>query len=134
MTRETHLTNLELKTRIMRRVYGIWFWKGVAPLLAVEAILLVGVAVGVLTHVSLRAVLLNALSASADAWAFVKFFVSNFFVKSVQSQLLVAVYLAFLAFFARDIRNAVRRLKGYGTDELLPFALLGNQRRSGRVL
>lgn len=134
MTRETHLTNSELKARIMRRVYGMWFWKGVAPLLAVEAILLLGVAVGVLTHVSLRAILLNALSASADAWAFAKFFVSNFFTKSIQSQLLVAVYAALLALFARDIRNAVRRLKGYGADELLPIALLGNQRRSGGVL
>ena len=129
MTRETHLTNPELKARIMRSVYGVWFWKGVAPLLAVEAIVLLGVAAGVLTHVSLRAVLLNALSASADAWAFGKFFVSNFFVKSIQSQLLVAVYAAFLALFARDIRNAVRRLKGYGADELLPVVLPGGNRR-----
>lgn len=104
-----------LKARIMRRVYVVWFWRNVAPLLAVEAILLVGVALGVLTHISLRHIFLNAFSASADTRSFVQFFVDNFFVKSIQTQLLVAVYAALIAFFIRDLRSARRRLQTFGT-------------------
>ena len=123
----------ELKRRIMRRVYGIWFWKSVAPMLAVEAVLLVGVAIGVLTQISVRHILMNALAASSDVIAFIKFFASNFLAKSLQSRLLVAVYFAFAGFFARDIWNAARRFKG--ADELLPAVLMGgNRRRSPGVL
>ncbi|MDP3727089.1 MAG: hypothetical protein Q8R35_00430 [bacterium] len=126
MSYPTASPEFDSKKRIMRRVYGIWFWRSVAPLLAVEAILLVGVAVGVLTQISLRHILLNALAASSGLAAFVKFFVSNFLVKSLQSQLLVAFYAAFLGFFARDVWNAVRRLKG--ADAMLPtLTAAGNQ-------
>lgn len=124
----------ELKQRTMRRVYAVWFWRSVAPLLAVEAALIVGVAAGVLAHISLRHILLNALAASSDAWAFVKFFVSNFFVKSIQSRLLLAVYAALLLLFARDIRSAVRRMRGLDAGDFLSFALAGGNRpRSTRV-
>ncbi len=124
----------ELKQRIMRRVYAVWFWKSVAPMLAVEALLLVGVAVGVLTQISLKAILVNALSASSDVWAFVKFFISNFFVKSMQSRLLVAVYLIMAGFFLRDALGAMRRLKEYGSAILLPVAPSRNYRRSSEVI
>lgn len=107
-----------LKARVMRGVQRIWFWRSVAPLLAVEAVLLGGVAAGVLTHISPRHILLNALAASADAWAFLRFFVGNFFVKSIQSQLLVAVYVALLTFFVRDLRSALRRLRPGATGVL----------------
>lgn len=118
----------ELKRRIMRRVYAVWFWRSVAPMLAVELVLLTGVAVGVLTHISLRNVMLNALGASADTRAFLVFFVRNFFVKSIQSRLLVVVYGVLVAFFARDIRNTFRRLAGSRLDELA-FALAAGSRR-----
>ena len=68
----------ELKKRIMRRVHLVWFWKHVAPVVGVELILLLGVAVGVLTHISPRQILINALQASASVQAFVLFFVRNF--------------------------------------------------------
>ena len=123
----------ELKTRIMRRVYRAWFLTHVAPLLALELALVVGVAAGVLTQISLRHILLNALGSSADVWAFVKFFISNFFVKSIQSRLLVAVYLILAAFFIRDIGNALRRLRGLASDELLPFLANGNPPKALRV-
>lgn len=122
----------ELKRRIMRRVYGIWFWKSMAPMLAVEAILLVGVAAGIMTQISMRHILLNALAASSDVVAFIKFFASNFLAKSIQSRLLMAVYFALAGFFARDVWNVIRRLKD--ADELLPVMLLGNRRRSPGVL
>lgn len=119
---------INLKKRIMQRVYAVWFWRSVAPLLAVEFILLIGVAVGVLTHISIRHIMLNALQASANVQAFIMFFVNNFFVKSIQSRLLVAVYLVLVVFFARDIRNALRRLKGLGKDELLVALAEGGNR------
>ena len=124
----------ELKQRIMRRVYGIWFWKSVAPMLAVEALLLVGVAIGVLTQISIKAILVNALAASSDVWAFVKFFTSNFLVKSMQSRLLAAVYLVMAGFLLRDALGAVRRLQGYGSEIFFSAALLGNRRRSSEVI
>lgn len=117
----------------MRRVYRTWFLKYVAPLLVLELALVVGVAAGVLTHISLRHILVNALGSSAGAWAFVKFFISNFFVKSIQSRLLVAVYLILAAFFIRDVGNALRRLRGLASDEFLPFLANGNPSKALRV-
>lgn len=122
----------DLKRRIMRRVYGIWFWKSVAPLLAVEAVLIVGVAVGVLTHISVRQILLNALQASDGVRAFAQFFVDNFFVKSIQSQLLVAVWAVLLAFFVRDARNALRR-RSIDLADFLALAAAGNRRAERSV-
>lgn len=133
MTFSQDNTHMELKKRIMRRVYGIWFWKTVAPLLAVEAVLLLGVAVGVLTQISVRAILLNALSASSDVMAFVRFFITNFLAKSIQSRLLLAIYFAFAGFFLRDVWNAIRRYRG--ADSILPAMLaLGNRSRSSGVI
>ncbi|OHA09804.1 MAG: hypothetical protein A3A44_03275 [Candidatus Sungbacteria bacterium RIFCSPLOWO2_01_FULL_60_25] len=119
--------HLDLKRRIMRRVYGVWFWKSVAPLLAVEAVLVVGVAAGVFTHISVRQILLNALQASDGATAFVQFFIDNFFVKSIQSQLLVAVWAVLLAFFVRDARHALRR-RSADLADFLALAAAGNRR------
>lgn len=119
-----------LTKRIMRRVYVIWFWKSVAPLLAVEVILLLGVAVGVLAHISLRNILINALNASSGVGDFLQFFISNFFVKSIQSRLLVAVYGTLVGFFIRDLVSAVKRAKIAAKEDysiLLPVA--GNQNR-----
>lgn len=117
-----------LKKRIMRRVYAVWFWRSVAPMLAVEFVLLSGVAVGVLTHISIRHIAINALNASSGLQSFFQFFIDNFFVKSIQSRLLVAVYIVMLAFFGRDIRNAFRRMSGLGKDGLLrALAIGGNQ-------
>ncbi|OHA08638.1 MAG: hypothetical protein A3B37_01850 [Candidatus Sungbacteria bacterium RIFCSPLOWO2_01_FULL_59_16] len=123
---------LELKRRIMRRVYGIWFWKSVAPLLAVEAVLVVGVAVGVLTHISVRQILLNAFQASDGAAAFAQFFIDNFFVKSIQSQLLVAVWAVLLAFFVRDARHALRR-RSADIADFMSLVAAGNRQREHSV-
>lgn len=117
-----------LKSRIMRRVYAAWFWKRVAPVLAVEFVLLAGVAAGVLTHVSLRHIFLNALQASAGARAFIVFFIGNFFVKSIQSQLLVLAYGAILGFFVRDLRQALRRLSVLGGKEVFGRAMFAGNR------
>jgi hypothetical protein len=121
-------TSPELKKRIMRRVYATWFLRSIAPLLAVEVLLLGGVAVGVLTHISLRSILMNALSASGDIRAFVMFFVNNFFIKSIQSRLLVVAYLVVAFFFARDLRNAVRRFGNVSGDFMASLAIMGNRR------
>lgn len=131
MTQLPNTMNLELKKRIMRRVYFIWFWRGVAPMLAVEFILLTGVAAGVLANISLRHIFLNALQASADIRAFVVFFVDNFFVKSIQSRMLVAVYLVVAAFFGRDIYSAIGRMRGWRKDDwLVALSQAGNQKLS----
>ena len=118
-------TEQDLKRRIMRRIYAIWFWKSVLPMLAVELVLLVGVAAGVLTHISLRHILLNALQSSAGVAAFFQFFIDNFFVKSIQSQLLVATYAVFAAFFIRDIRHALRRFSTGGKGDFLAVLTAG---------
>jgi len=112
-----------LKKRIMRRVYALWFWKSVAPLLAVELILIVGVTVGVLTHISLTNIMSNALHASSGLKAFILFFVNNFLVKSIQSRLLVAVYGALVGFFVRDFASALRRMRRALKEDMLVAAL-----------
>lgn len=111
-----------LKKRIMRRVYAVWFWKSIAPLLAVELILIAGVTIGVLTHVSLRSIMANAFGASSGVKAFILFFVNNFFVKSIQSRLLVAVFGALVGFFIRDFASALRRMRRALKEDMLAAA------------
>lgn len=115
-----------LKKRIMRRVYALWFWKSIAPLLAVELILIAGVTVGVLAHISLRSIIANAINASSGIKDFLVFFVDNFFVKSIQSRLLVAVYGALVGFFIRDFASALRRMrKAFKEDMLAALSFVG---------
>ncbi len=126
--------NAHLKSRIMRRVYAVWFWRSVAPLLAVEFVLLAGVSAGVLAHISVRHILLNALNASSGAQSFVQFFIDNFFVKSIQSRLLFLAYLVIVAFFIRDIRSALRRLGRPRMEELASaLAPGGHPAEAGRM-
>jgi hypothetical protein len=113
-----------LKTKIMRQVYLTWFWRQVAPLLAVEAILVVGVLVGVLANISLRSILMNALAASDSIKAFLQFFVDNFLLKSIQSKLLLASFAALAFFFVRDLRNTLRKLK---QNDTLVTSLIMNE-------
>lgn len=113
------------KKRVMKRIYAIWFLKNFGPLLAVELILLFGVAVGVLTHISVRNIMVNAFSSSSGIGAFIQFFIDNFFVKSIQSRLLVAVYGVLIGFFVRDIVGALRRLKHAAGDDLATLFALG---------
>lgn len=118
----------QLKSRIMRRVYATWFLKQVAPMLAVEGILLAGVAVGVLTHISVSHIFANAFGASGNALAFADFFIRNFFVKSIQSQLLLGAYAVVAAFFVRDFRRAIIRLRRIAQDgSSAAFAMSRNQ-------
>ncbi|MBI2055275.1 MAG: hypothetical protein HYT42_00045 [Candidatus Sungbacteria bacterium] len=112
-----------LKKRVMRRIYAVWFLKSVAPLLAVEFILLSGVAIGVLTHISLRNIMINALNASSGVEDFLQFFIDNFFVKSIQSRLLVAVYGALIGFFIRDFASAFRRMRRALKEDMLAALL-----------
>jgi len=113
-----HNTTTDLKKRIMRRVYAVWFLRSVAPLLGAEIVLLVGVAAGVLTHISVRHILLNALAASEGGRSFVQFFIDNFLVKSIQSRLLLALYLVLAAFFIRDLSSVLGRLRQAGRGGL----------------
>jgi hypothetical protein len=104
-------TNTQLKAAIMRRIYTVWFWRHVAPMLAVEAVLIGAVLIGVLTQISLANIFANAFAASSDAISFVRFFIDNFFVKSTQSQLLVAAWGALIGFFIRDAVSALRKFR-----------------------
>lgn len=115
------MDSVMLKRNVMRRVYAVWFLRRVAPMLALELALVVGVAVGVLTHISPRAILLNALAASSGLFDFVQFFIDNFFVKSIQSRLLAAAYAVILAFFIRDFQSSLRAFRPSGHGLLAPL-------------
>jgi len=99
-------------------------------MLAVEVVLLSGVAVGVLTHISIRHIMLNAISSSSGTEAFVRFFIDNFFVKSIQSRLLVAMYLVLAVFFVRDVYATLGRARAGSRGELLRALALGDGNRT----
>ncbi len=117
----------ELRKRILRRVYWLWFWRRVAPIVAIEFVLIAGALAGVLTHISPRHILLNALEASSGFGSFIQFFIDNFFVKSIQSRLLALLWVGFLIYLVRDIRTTLRHLSG--VDGLLLARSLGGNRR-----
>lgn len=102
-----------LKARILRRVYWTWFLRRIAPLLTLELMLVVGVLIGVFTYISPRQILLNALSSSSGLTSFVQFFIDNFFVKSIQSRLLLALWVGSMAYVLRDVRQAVFTLRAF---------------------
>lgn len=123
------LPETNLKKRILHRVYWLWFLRRVAPIVAVELALVSGAAIGVLAHISPRAILLNALQASSGIGSFIQFFIDNFFVKSVQSRLLFTLWLGFLVYLLRDIRGIRRRLQGMGEEAFVLSSSLGGNRR-----
>ncbi len=101
------------KTRTMRRIYRVWFLRRAAPLLSIELALLAGVLAGVLAYISPRQILLNAHQPSSGLSSFVQFFIDNFFVKSIQSRLLLAMWLGFMVYVIRDLRAVFSAFRAF---------------------
>lgn len=98
-----------LKRRVLERVWRVWFWKRAAPLLVIEAGVALGVFVAVFSQISPRVILLNAIGASDGLRSFVQFFIDNLFVKSIQSRLLLVLWLGFVVYVWRDVLVVFRR-------------------------
>lgn len=92
----------ELKTRIMRRVYAIWFLRRVARLAGKMAGLIV-LAIWGLKYVSPTSILTNAFAAADGTYAFLVFFIRAFENLSPASQFAFAASLALAAIIGRDL-------------------------------
>lgn len=92
----------DLKKRIMRRVYAVWFVRKAAPLAAEGAGLLVLFVWG-LRYVSPANIMVNAISAADGLYAFFMFFVRNFQNLPAASQFALAASVILAIVIARDM-------------------------------
>lgn len=102
--------DLMLKTRIMRRVYFYWFFKQVAPSLAIQLGALGLILAGVHEYVSVRFVSSNVSDAATSISSFSQYAVTAFSKTEFISRVLIGatVLLGFL--ILRDARRILRRL------------------------
>lgn len=101
--------NQELKKRIMRRVYTIWFIRKAAPL-AGEIALLGVLAIWGLQYISPANILVNAVSAASGLSSLAIFFVNAFSHLSAPSQMAVMASAVVSLLTVRDIWTNVERL------------------------
>lgn len=101
------MPNIELKKRIMRRVYMIWLFRKITSPFALESAAFMALTVWLLHYFSLKHVIINALSLSSPASMF-NFFTSAFMSTELIVQVLSLAVLAAFAVLARDI---VRTMK-----------------------
>jgi len=99
-----------LKTRIMRRVYFYWFFKQVAPSLAIQLGVLGLILVGVHEYVSVRFVSTNAAGSATSISSFFQYAATAFSKTEFISRVLIGatVLLGFL--ILRDTRRIFHRL------------------------
>ncbi|MBI2639736.1 MAG: hypothetical protein HYW90_02475 [Candidatus Sungbacteria bacterium] len=92
----------ELKKRIMRRVYTIWFVRKAAPL-ATETAGLVALFTWALQYISPANIVANAISASDGFYAFFLFFGRSFTILTPALQFSFVATTVLVAIIARDI-------------------------------
>lgn len=96
------MADKELKKRIMRRVYTIWFVRKAAPL-ATETAGLLTLLIWALQYISPASIMANALSASDGFYAFFLFFGRNFTILTPALQFSFVVTTVLAAIIVRDI-------------------------------
>jgi len=92
----------ELKKRIMRRVYAIWFVRKAAPL-AAEVVGIFVLFAWALRYNSPASIMANAISASDGLFAFFMFFARTFSILTPATQFAFVVTSILAAIIARDM-------------------------------
>jgi hypothetical protein len=96
------------KNRVLWRVYFIWFFRRIVPLMAIQAVIL-GLALKIFAEkVFVRAVLQNAVQvADSGYWAFFKYLVISFLGTRPLVQIAILLGLGVSALIIRDLTRSL---------------------------
>lgn len=113
-------SNPNLKKKIMRRIYALWFYKKITSPFAAELFFLVAIFFGLTAYVSLKNIFNNTPSVFSPG-AVAGFFASAFYQTEMIVQVLFVGMLASLIFLLKDIKNLIWRLL-FKKKQTLQFA------------
>lgn len=101
--------NQNIKNKIMRRIYAVWFYKKLTSSFAVELFFLAAIFFGLTAYVSLKNIFNNTPSVFSPV-AVAGFFASAFYQAEMIVQILFVGMLASLIFLLKDVKNLISRL------------------------
>jgi hypothetical protein len=96
-------TQLNIKNRVMKNVYTIWFVRRIAPVLILEVILFGALALGIASAVSVGKIAANAMHGIGDTKSLIGFFVAMFANTTLMVQVLAFSILAASFLLLRDM-------------------------------
>lgn len=110
-----------LKSRILRRVYGVWFWKYEVPLMIIEVAVLI-VALSFFGHyVFIEKVVANTLTASlGNPFKVVVYLLAAFAKTRTIIKLIVIVFGAALLLFLKDVNKSLISYASMKRHQLFP--------------
>lgn len=97
-----------LKSKTMRRIYAVWFFKKLTSPFVVELFFLAAIFFGLTAYVSLKNIFNNTPSVFSPG-AVAGFFASAFYETEMIVRVLFVGMLASLAFLLKDIKNLASR-------------------------
>ena len=100
---ETQNTQLNIKSRVMKNVYTIWFVRKIAPVLILEVLLFGVLALGIASVVSVGKIAANAVHGIGDMKSLVGFFSSAFANTTLMVQVLAFSIFAASFLLLRDM-------------------------------
>ncbi|MDO8600604.1 MAG: hypothetical protein Q7R73_03230 [bacterium] len=100
---ETQNEQLNIKSRVMKNVYTIWFVRKIAPILILEVLLFGMLALGIASAVSVSKIASNAFYGIGDMKSLVGFFSSAFTNTTLMVQVLAFSILAASFLLLRDM-------------------------------
>lgn len=101
-------SNHQLKTKVMKRVYGFWFLRSMIPLLVIEFLGIICALYFFARFVFIGQVVNSALIVSlGNPYRFAMYFLSAFLNARHIVQALIILLLAVLAFILRDVNKSI---------------------------
>ncbi len=96
-----------LKDKILFKIYGMWFFRRSAPLLAVEIIVGIFAFYCLSKNIFIERVFSNAFSAALGSpFKFVMYFINAFLVSKFLNQVISVLIVVSLVFLLRDINKS----------------------------
>lgn len=94
---------LNIKNKVMKNIYMIWFVRRIAPVLILEVVLLGALALGIASAVSIGKIAANAAHGIGDMKSLVGFFSSAFANTTLMVQALAFSIIAISFLLLRDM-------------------------------
>ncbi len=83
------MSDINLKNKIMRRVYAIWFFRKITSAVFVETFIFAAMLLAAVSCISFLSVMRNALNSSNSVYSLSNFFLNNFLIADAISKSLV---------------------------------------------
>ncbi len=110
-----------LKSRILRRVYGVWFWKYEVPLMVIELAVLIVTLSFFARFVFVEKVVANTLEASlGNPFKIVLYLLVAFAKTKTIIKFIIIIFSAGLLLFLKDINKSLINYAAMKRQQLFP--------------